>query len=97
MADGQGVRGVVRAAARLRRVPLWLDDPWYDPQRDPVSRMLEIRRGDQDVTEGDQLTLDVRRDCEREYLRRASAFIRAKSGQGVPFSFISIIRLCTCR
>ena len=64
---------------------LWPDDPWYDPQRDPVSRMVEIRRGDQDVTEGDQLTLDVRRDCDREYLRRASAFIRAKSGQGVPF------------
>jgi arylsulfatase len=64
---------------------LWPDDPWYDPQRDPVSRMVEIRRGDQDVTEGDQLTLDVRRDCDREYLRRASAFIRAKAGHGVPF------------
>ena len=64
---------------------LWPDDPWYDPQRDPVSRMVEIRRGDQDVTEGDQLTLDVRRDCDREYLRRASAFIRAKAGQRVPF------------
>jgi arylsulfatase len=22
---------------------LWPDDPWYDPQRDPVSRMVEIR------------------------------------------------------
>ena len=64
---------------------LWPDDPWYDPQRDPVSRMVEIRRGDHDVTEGDQLTLGVRRDCDREYLRRASAFIRAKAGQGVPF------------
>ena len=64
---------------------LWPDDPWYDPRRDPVSRMVEIRRGDHDVTEGDQLTLEVRRDCDREYLRRASAFIRAKAGQGVPF------------
>jgi len=64
---------------------LWPDDPWYDPQRDPVSRMVEIRRGDQDVTEGKQLTLDVRRDCDREYLRRASDFIRAKAGQEVPF------------
>ena len=64
---------------------LWPDDPWYDPQRDPVSRMVAIKRGDRDVTEGDQLTLDVRRDCDREYLRRASAFIRAKAGQGVPF------------
>ena len=25
---------------------LWPDDPWYDPQRDPVSRMVEIRHGD---------------------------------------------------
>jgi len=64
---------------------LWPDDPWYDPQRDPVSRMVEIRRGDQDVTEGKQLTLDVRRDCDREYLRRASDFIHAKAGQEVPF------------
>jgi arylsulfatase A-like enzyme len=64
---------------------LWPDDPWYDPQRDPVSRMVEIRLGDHDVTEGDQLTLEVRRDCDREYLRRASAFIRAKAGQDVPF------------
>jgi arylsulfatase A-like enzyme len=36
-------------------------------------------------TERDQLTLQVRRDCDREYLRRASAFIRAKAGKGVPF------------
>ena len=31
---------------------LWPTDPWYDPQRDPVSRMVEIKRGDLDVTEG---------------------------------------------
>ena len=24
---------------------LWVDDPWYDPKRDPVSRMAEIKRG----------------------------------------------------
>jgi hypothetical protein len=47
--------------------------------------MVEIRQGDHDVTEGDQLTLEVRRDCDREYLRRASAFIRAKARQDVPF------------
>ena len=64
---------------------LWPEDPWYDPQRDPVSRMVEIRHGDRDVTESDQLTLAVRRDCDREYLRRAAAFIRAKAGQDVPF------------
>jgi len=47
--------------------------------------MVEIKRGEHDVTERDQLTLDVRRDCDREYLRRASEFIRATAGRGVPF------------
>jgi len=64
---------------------LWVDDPWYDPKRDPVSRMAEIKRGQQDVTELDQLTLEVRRDCDTEYLRRASAFIRARAARGAPF------------
>ena len=64
---------------------LWPDDPWYEPERDGVSRMLEIRRGDTDVTEGEQLTLEVRRDCDAEYLRRAGAFIRRAAGAGTPF------------
>jgi arylsulfatase A-like enzyme len=64
---------------------LWPTDPWYDPRRDPVSRMVEIRRGDDDVTEGEQLTLEVRRDCDREYLRRAESFIRAKAAAEIPF------------
>jgi arylsulfatase A-like enzyme len=64
---------------------LWPTDPWYDPERDPVTHMLEIKRGDLAVTEGDQLTLDVRRDCDREYLRRAQAFINRSVGDGAPF------------
>jgi arylsulfatase A-like enzyme len=64
---------------------LWPTDPWYDPSRDPVSRMLEIRRGEHDVTEGDQLTLDVRRDCDTEYLRRAERFIRGAADAETPF------------
>jgi len=64
---------------------LWPTDPWYDPKRDPVSRMVEIKRGDRDVTESDQLTLDVRRDCDNEYLRRAEAFIRRAAGAKQPF------------
>jgi len=50
---------------------LWPDDPFYDPERDSVSRMLEIEAGDDAVTERDQLTLDVRRDRDLEYLRRS--------------------------
>jgi hypothetical protein len=64
---------------------LWPTDPWYDPQRDPVSHMLQSRRGDPEVTKGDQLTLEVRRDCDADYLRRAGAFIRGSVQDGSPF------------
>jgi arylsulfatase len=47
--------------------------------------MLEVKRGDPDVTERDQLTLDVRRDCDTEYLRRAEAFVRRNATSGKPF------------
>jgi arylsulfatase A-like enzyme len=64
---------------------LWPTDPWYDPERDPISKMVEIQAGEHDVTERDQLTLDVRRDCDLEYLARASAFIRAQASGDQPF------------
>jgi arylsulfatase len=64
---------------------LWPTDPWYDPERDPVSRMVEIKRGDHDVTELDQLTLDARRDCDRDYLQRASRFVRDAAESDEPF------------
>ena len=40
--------------------------------------MVEIKRGDRDVTEGDQLTLDVRRECDNEYLRRILCIVRCR-------------------
>src|ERR1700729_2848935 len=64
---------------------LWPEDPWYDPDRDQVTRMVQISRGEDDVTELDQLTLDVRRDCDVEYLNRASAFIRTRAEAEMPF------------
>ncbi len=64
---------------------LWPTDPWYDPRSDKISRMTEIRRGDAEVTEGPQLTIDVRRDCDVEYLRRAKDFIDQSSSNDVPF------------
>jgi arylsulfatase A-like enzyme len=64
---------------------LWPTDPWYDPERDPQSRMVEIKKGERDVTEGEQLTLDVRRDCDAEYLRRAVDFIKRNAEAGAPF------------
>jgi arylsulfatase len=64
---------------------LWPTDPWYDPRRDPESRMVEIKRGEPDVTEGEQLTLDVRRDCDTEYLKRAGRFVRRSVADRSPF------------
>jgi arylsulfatase A-like enzyme len=71
--------------ARSYDEALWATDPWYDPHRDGVSRMLEMNRGDTEVTERAQLTLDVRRDCDVEYLRRADTFIRSAVADATPF------------
>lgn len=64
---------------------LWPTDPWYDPKRDPVSRMLDVKRGDREPTEREQMTLEIRRDCDAEYLRRAEAFMRRSVEGGKPF------------
>ena len=71
--------------ARTYDEALWLEDPWYDPQRDPVSHMLEAHAGDAEPTEREQLTLEVRRDCDAEYLARAEAFIRDAAEVDEPF------------
>jgi arylsulfatase A-like enzyme len=64
---------------------LWTTDPWYDPDRDPTSHMVQIGRGQTDVTELEQLTPEVRRDCDLEYLRRAEGFMRDSVDAGTPF------------
>jgi arylsulfatase len=63
---------------------LWPDDPWYDPARDSVTSMMEARRG-QTPRAVKQLTLDVRRDVDREFLERGKAFIRRSVDAGTPF------------
>lgn len=63
---------------------LWAEDPWYDPKRDPVSRVVEGRKG-QPVHELEQLTTAVRRDIDVEYMKRAKAFLKQSSEQGKPF------------
>jgi arylsulfatase len=62
---------------------LWPTDPWYDPKRDTVTKMLEADA--KGISEHDQLTLDVRRDCDLEYLTRAEAFIRSATEHDEPF------------
>jgi arylsulfatase A-like enzyme len=84
--DGKSrVRDDTCQSAAGWRPALWPDDPWYEPGRDPVTRMVAIKRGESEVTESDQLTLDVRRDCDAEYLRRAETFIRRTARDGTPF------------
>jgi hypothetical protein len=40
---------------------LWPSDPFYDPQGDPIARMVQCRRGDPGVTQLEQLALDWRK------------------------------------
>ena len=55
---------------------LWSGDPWYDPKRDPVTRVLEGRKG-QPVRELEQLTEEVRRDIDTEYISAQRRFSSA--------------------
>ena len=63
---------------------LWADDPWYDPKRDPVTRVLESRKG-QPVHELQQLTVEVRRDIDVEYIERSKDFLKRSTDAGKPF------------
>jgi arylsulfatase len=63
---------------------LWPDDPWYDPKRDGVVNVLESRRGEK-VREVKQLTQDVRRDIDAEFLARSKAFMRRSVDADKPF------------
>ena len=64
---------------------LWSIDPWYDPGRDPVSTMVEIKKGELDVTVGEQLTYEHRQVVDVEYKRRAVAFMERQVADGQPF------------
>jgi len=63
---------------------LWPADPWYDPRRDPVTHVLEGRKGHA-VQELEQLTEEVRRDIDVEYMERAKAFLERSTRVGKPF------------
>lgn len=62
----------------------WETDPWYQPGRDPVSHMMEGRRGEM-VRPADQLTFDLKRNVDVEYSRRAFRFMDDNAGSGRPF------------
>lgn len=63
---------------------MWPDDPWYDPKRDGVTTTLESRRGG-DVKPLVQLTQEVRRDIDREFLKRGKAFMKRSVDAKKPF------------
>lgn len=63
---------------------LWPDDPWYDPTRDGVTSVLESRKGGK-VLEVKQLTQDVRRDIDAEFLARSKTFIKQSVDARKPF------------
>lgn len=63
---------------------LWPDDPWYDPRRDLVTRVLESVK-EQPVRELEQLTVSVRRDIDEEYMKRAKSFLKRSANEGKPF------------
>lgn len=63
---------------------LWPADPWYDPKRDPVATVLEGSKG-QPVRELEQLTVEVRRDIDAEYMKRAKDFMKRATDAGKPF------------
>lgn len=62
----------------------WPDDPWYDPRRDGVTSMMEARRGE-GARAVKQLTLDVRRDVDAEFLARSKAFMKRSVDARKPF------------
>jgi arylsulfatase A-like enzyme len=63
---------------------LWPDDPLYDPDRDPMSFVVEGAKGGP-VENREQLTMEVRRNIDAEYLRRADVFIRRAVAADTPF------------
>jgi arylsulfatase len=63
---------------------LWETDPWYVPGRDPVSHMLEGRKGET-VRQAEQLTFDLKRNIDVEYKRRAFRFMEENSREKRPF------------
>jgi arylsulfatase len=63
---------------------LWSEDPWYNPERDPISYMYEGVKGQQ-VKPTIQLTREVKRDLDIEYLKRSKAFMKKSVDKKEPF------------
>ncbi|MCU4158397.1 sulfatase-like hydrolase/transferase [Carboxylicivirga sp. A043] len=63
---------------------LWAEDPWYNPERDPISYMYEGKK-DGTVKSTVQLTRELKRDLDVEYMNRSKAFIKKSVDNNKPF------------
>lgn len=63
---------------------MWPEDPWYEPGRDGVTNVLQSRKGEK-AELLQQLTLDVRRDIDAEFLARGKSFMKRSVDAGKPF------------
>jgi arylsulfatase len=63
---------------------LWPDDPWYDPKRDGITSVLEARKRES-VRLIRQLTQEVRRNIDAEFLTRSKDFMRRNVAADKPF------------
>jgi arylsulfatase len=63
---------------------LWASDPWYDPERDPISYMYEGKMGEK-VKPTIQLTKEVKRDLDIEYFKRSKTFMKKSMDKKKPF------------
>ena len=63
---------------------LWSEDPWYDSKRDPIAYMYEGKKGKK-VKTTIQLTREVKRDLDVEYMKRGKAFMKKSVKANKPF------------
>lgn len=65
---------------------MWLDDPHYVPERDGYSFMHEGYKGKGCYPlKNEQLTLDVKKQCDLEYLERSKRFLKTQTSSSNPF------------
>ena len=75
---------------------LWPDDPLYNPDRDAMSYVVAGTKGGS-VENLEQLTMEVRRNIDREYLTGPRRSFGAASRPTRRSTSTSITRCCICR
>lgn len=63
---------------------LSFEDPYFDPERDMVEHVVECEQGGE-MVEHEVLTIDVKRNIDLEYMKRAKAWMTQSTEAGNPF------------